>query len=70
MIWLGGLSAMCHGVCLSMRAVGNDRLNDALFSKDRLAFIDHFVSAIWKSSVLDNIIVHLPSILGDEELQI
>jgi hypothetical protein len=57
-------------MCPALIAVGNDPPHDALFSKDRLSFIDHFASAIRHSTLPDYITVHLPSVMGDDELQI
>jgi len=51
-------------------AVGTDPPHDALFSEDRLSFIDHFPSAIRSSSLPDYITVHLPSVMENDELQI
>ena len=53
-----------------MIAADNDAPYDELFRKDRLAFTEHFASAIHSSGIPDDIMVHLPSIMLDDELQI
>ena len=57
-------------MCPAMIAAGNDPPHDELFRKDRLAFTEHFASAIRSSDLPDDIIVHLPSIMADDELQV
>lgn len=54
----------------AMIAVGNDPLHDEMFRKDRLLFTELFASAIRSCGLPDDIIVHLPSIMANEELQI
>ena len=49
---------------------GNDSPKDTMFLKDRKTFIDHFSSVIGYSGLGDDIVVHLRSIIADEELQI
>jgi hypothetical protein len=60
------LPLQCAMTCPALIVVGNDPLHDALFSEDRMSFIDHFASAIRSSSLLDHIAVHLPSMENDE----
>ena len=50
-----------------MIAAGNDPPHNELLSKDRLAFTEHFAS---QSVIPDDIMIHLPSILADDKLQI
>ncbi|KAF8962997.1 kinase-like domain-containing protein [Flammula alnicola] len=67
--WACRLPLQYAVMCPAMIAADNDPLHDA-FHKDRLAFIDHFASAISSSGLPDDIAVHLPSIMADDELQI
>ena len=53
-----------------MITVGSDPLHDEMFRKDRLLFTELFASAIRSCGLPDDIIVHLPSIMTNEELQI
>lgn len=53
-----------------MIAADNDPPYDELFRKDRLAFTEHFASAIHSSGLPDDIMVRLPSIMVDDELQV
>jgi hypothetical protein len=53
-----------------MIAAANDPLHNELFGKDRLPFTEHFASAIPSSGLPDDIMVHLPSILADDKLQV
>jgi hypothetical protein len=53
-----------------MIAAGSDPPHDELFREDRLAFTEHFASAIRSSGLPDDIMVHLPSIMADDELQV
>ena len=53
-----------------MIAAVNDPPHDELFRKDRVAFTRHFASAIHSSCVSDDILVHLSSIMADDELQV
>jgi thiaminase len=56
-------------MCPAMIAVDHDPPHDKLFREDRLAFTDHFTSAVHASSLPADIAAGLPSLLIDDELQ-
>lgn len=68
--WACRLPLQCAVMCPAMIAAGNNPPHDELYRQDRLVFIEHFTSAIRLSGIPDNITVHLPSILADDELQV
>jgi hypothetical protein len=68
--WARRLPLQYAVMCPAMIAAENDPPHDELRRQDRLAFVEHFTSAIRLSGIPDNIAVHLPSILADDELQV
>jgi hypothetical protein len=57
-------------MCPAMIAVDSDPPHDERFRGDRLAFTEHFTSAICSSSLHDDIVAGLPSLIADDELQV
>jgi hypothetical protein len=53
----------------AMIATDNDPHHDEFFHDDRLAFIEHFTSAIHVSGLHDDVKACLPAIIADDELQ-
>jgi len=68
--WACRLPLQCATMCPAIIAADNDPPRDELFRKDRLAFTEHFASAIHSSGLPDDITIHLPSIMTDDELQV
>ncbi|TFK32240.1 hypothetical protein BDQ12DRAFT_716531 [Crucibulum laeve] len=68
--WACRLPLQCAVMCPAMISAGNNLPHDTLLHKDRLAFIDHFSSAISSSDLHDDIVVHLLSIMANDELQV
>ena len=68
--WVCRVPMQCAVICPAMIAAGSNLPHDEQLRNDRLAFTEHFTSAIRRSDIPDDITVHLSSLMGNDELQI